>query len=548
MPSESPSRSHLQSITTHTTKELQSLSDTSYGYIFNVRTTESGPAIILTGMDFYSYYSGIVNYELWSKIGTFVGHRGKYESWDLVSTGSLTSYSYGNLISIPEEEFATNTTISIPGGGGEEGTRAFYLTLNTKDLVYQPFRNEGNQLVTKADSKVHSSSPELEIYSGEAVLGYPFPQSSQSYLYRAPQEFVGAIYYDRLPCKPFSMYGVVQDLPCPTDGFPTHSPTLTPPTGSPVGPVPSASPMTSSPTGSYYVATLKPTLSPASSAPTLSPVSSPTFFPTKSNSPTTSFPPTNNPTPSPVELLRINIVVTLQGIPDEGYLLNQAEGNAFLDMMTRFLNSKSGMTKMVVQLVGMKSQQIVLVDDDRPLGTIASSKVVPRDVIRQRRQSQKNLKGMRTLQQINALQIILILPIQSATLSPEEYGSIALAVIEENEAELLGRLKSLSVSLPYFSDVYSVDAYLSEKPTLTTDTLADKTDTAPMISSDEPEDEATGSNMGGKCPITVADVFHYQWRLISLLFYHDKRHSLQPLLGESWALSGYAFRSLVCYI
>ena len=445
-------------------------------------------------------------------MGTFVGHRGKYESWDLVSAGTITSYSYGNLISIPEEEFATNTTISIPGGGGEEGTRAFYLTLNTKDLVYQPFRATGNQLVTKADSEVHSSSPELEIYNGEAVLGYPFPQSSQSYLYRAPQEFVGAIYYDRQPCKPFSMYGVVQDLPCPTDGFPTHSPTFTPPTGSPVGDVPSASPMTSSPTGSYYVATRKPTLSPASSAPTLSPVSSPTYSPTLSHAPTTSFSPINNPIPSPVELTRINnIVVTLRGIADEGYLLNQAEGEAFLDTMTRFLTNKSG-GKMVVVRVEMQSQQIVLVDDDRPLGTIASTKVVSRDVIRQRRQN--NLKGMRTLQQVNALQINLILQIQSATLSPEAYGSMAVAVIEENEAELLGRLKSLSVSLPYFTNVYGVDAYWSENPTLTTDTLEDEVNTAVMVSSDEPEpegededeDEATGSNIGGKCPITVAYV------------------------------------------
>lgn len=169
MPSEMPSRPFFTSLTTVTRKELTSVSSTSYGYIFNVRTKAEVGAVLIKGMDFYTDKFGSINYELWTRPGTFVGFRGKYNGWKLIATGSIKGRGAGELTSIPEEDF---TEVSINGGGSNQGTRAFYLTLNSKDLVYQ---SAGGSFVSKADVNVHDETDEIEIYDGEAILAYPFP-------------------------------------------------------------------------------------------------------------------------------------------------------------------------------------------------------------------------------------------------------------------------------------------------------------------------------------------------------------------------------------
>jgi hypothetical protein len=69
---------------------------------------------------------------------------------------------------------------------------------------------------SKADEMVQESTEDLELYEGESVHEFPFPvKSSNDGAYGGPHQFIGAIYFDTLPCKPLSDYGVLYSLPCP---------------------------------------------------------------------------------------------------------------------------------------------------------------------------------------------------------------------------------------------------------------------------------------------------------------------------------------------
>jgi len=217
--------------------QLGAESTSSYGYIFNIRTKPDAPVIAMTGFDFYTETTDMVNYEVWSRLGSFKEHKGTYDGWDLIAFGSVKGRGIGRYTAIPEETF---TPVSIPGGGE---SRAFYLTLDTINLVYK-YGTKGEP----SDTKYHHDSPDIEIWEGEGVLFYPFPDPSEAYFYRAPRQYLGAIYYDRLWCKPYSLYGdldKLDEMKCPR--VPTQSPTLTPPTMAPITELPTVSPVESTP-------------------------------------------------------------------------------------------------------------------------------------------------------------------------------------------------------------------------------------------------------------------------------------------------------------
>lgn len=205
----------------------------SYGYVFNIRTKPDSPVVMISGFDFYTESTDEVNFELWSRLGTFKDYKGTYDGWDLIAAGTTRGRGIGRYTAIPEELY---TPVSIPGGGE---SRAFYLTLDTINLVYK-YGITGDL----PDSKYHHDSPDIEIWEGEGVLFYPFPDPSEAYFYRAPRQYLGAIYYNRLPCRPFSLYGeidVLDDGKCPR--VPTQSPTVPPPTATPITLSPTNSPV-----------------------------------------------------------------------------------------------------------------------------------------------------------------------------------------------------------------------------------------------------------------------------------------------------------------
>ncbi|KAL7551102.1 hypothetical protein ACHAWF_014297 [Thalassiosira exigua] len=443
MPSEAPSRSHLQSIITHTSREIQQLTTTSFGYLFNVRTTLDGPAIILTGLDFYSDQSGPVNYELWSREDTFDGSRGMYEGWDLLASGTVDSVP-GEYTSVPDDAFVP---VNMPGGGGPDGTRAFYITLNTKDMIYA---EDGQGSAT--DMSVQSSTAELEIYEGEAVLSYPFPDPSQAYFYRGPYKFVGAIHYDRLPCKPFSRYGPILELPCPVGDWPTASPTTKRPTPAPTIPPPTASPLGDAPTRSpvkeiVIFQTPQPTSGPTAAA-TDDPTSSPSRIgPTSSPAPTSSPRPTEFPTPPPTIPLRTNIVLVLRNINDREDMMYRNEVLAFIELFKGFMNLHAG-ARMFIEDVGLWHQQLIMVDDDdvknftsvAVAAAASNTSTVSRGIIQQAQKWNVG-KGKSSAIQIPALRLTIILQVSYTTLPPELLGNMAVFTVQENEPELLGRLK-----------------------------------------------------------------------------------------------------------
>ena len=257
IPSSTPSRTHIQKVVTASSSELNSSTEAGFGILFNARTPVDAPVVLVTGLSFYTdMYGKFVGYELWTKLGSFEEFKGGYQAWQLIASGVTEGKGLVMMTDIPSDTF---TQVSIPGGGGE---RAFYLTLNEMKLYSGSGSSDAGE--------VFASSPDLEIYGGESVLSYPFPE--ESYLYRSPRKFLGAVQYDRLPCEPFSLFGRVNELPCPV--VPTASPTRTaaptypkptnPPTRSPETASPTKTPSTGVPTTAGYIA---PSFSPSMSVP-----------------------------------------------------------------------------------------------------------------------------------------------------------------------------------------------------------------------------------------------------------------------------------------
>ena len=121
---------------------------------------------MVNGFDFYTESVEDVNFELWSRDSGFQDYKGIYDGWDLIAEGSVKGRGIGRYTTIPEEFF---TPVHISGDGG---TRAFYLTLTDKQLVYKVGTGSGS------DAEIQMMNEDIEIWEGESVLSYPFPSVS----------------------------------------------------------------------------------------------------------------------------------------------------------------------------------------------------------------------------------------------------------------------------------------------------------------------------------------------------------------------------------
>jgi hypothetical protein len=129
---------------------------------------------------------------------------------------------------------------------------------------------------------------------------------------------------DRLPCKPFSAYGKIQELPCPA--LPTQSPSLPQPSASPVTSAPTRRPVSSAPV----------TPAPNSGTPApINPTDSPTYAPTLSREPSTT-PSTSYPTGSPIVPMRANVIINLRNVPQRP--MAEREHLKFIEIVTTLLN------------------------------------------------------------------------------------------------------------------------------------------------------------------------------------------------------------------
>mmetsp|Transcript_12445 Transcript_12445/g.26815 ORF Transcript_12445/g.26815 Transcript_12445/m.26815 type:complete len:1210 (-) Transcript_12445:141-3770(-) len=460
VPSSSPSRDHDQVIMTGSRQDMQ-LGDrttSSFGYIWNMRTKPDSGVLMITGMDFYTQTTNDVDFELWTRLGTFKGFKGSYEGWVLIAKGTTRGRGIGRYTTIPEEYY---TPVSIPGGGvANGGVRSFYLTLGTRELVYKLGSYEEGE---EADSDlfIHHDSQELEIWEGEGVLWYPFPDPSQVQMYRKPRQYLGAIYYNRLPCTPFSLYGVVQqDLPCPF--VPTGSPTVPPPTQSPVTQPPSVSPVfnpTNKPSRS-------PTVSPVEGqtpAP-VEPTGFPTATPTISVAPTM-YPTTAEPTMSPVVPMRVNLVTTLRNVPERSMTVREEE--KYIAILTAFLKRHTG-SSMVLDGIDLWHQELISVAAKEGTVTVEAENknVIARGATREISQSgRKRKERLPEIVEVPAVDITVVLRIQIANLPTNLLGNMAAVALREHEEEFLALLKEQQAFYTFFRGADGVVARVIDEVT-----------------------------------------------------------------------------------
>ena len=466
LPSSMPTRDHIQEIVTATTNELKYIDDTAYGFLVNLRTKGDSPVVLVNGMEFYTESTEMVAFELWSRLGSFENFEGNYDGWDIVAAGMVKGAGYGQYTSIPSEAF---TPVSIPGGGGESGTRAFYLTLNTKDLVIKMDQAQGNAGAT--DNKVMASSQDLEIYNGKAVLSYPFPNPAETWFYYSPRMFLGVVSYDRLPCKPFSLYGPVDELPCGTVAvLPTMKPTLKPTMQIVEDNV------VQDEVQDDFIITRTPTLNPTNiltqlvletSPPTMS------LSPTLSTFPTTSILPTMYPSSSPVTPTRVRIIVNLHNTPD--MLMNQMEQSVFSETLIEFLNDQSGKA-MIISTIDVESEEMVLVTASPTSSSVTVSNSVsgnnnstinttsvPQEVSR-------NTLRHRMLREVPGVRLSLILTLASTTLPHNLLVNMAIVAIEENQRDLVDRFDRIGLDYPYFANIDKVASFSIDSATVQEET------------------------------------------------------------------------------
>jgi hypothetical protein len=137
---------------------LKTLFHFKHRFIFNIRSKSDAGVSLIKGLDFYTYSTDEVIISLYSRIGNFQNFKGSTEGWDVIAQGAVLGRGVGRYTSIPKEMF---TPVDIPGGGGEGGTRAFYLTMSSIDLVYKTGMGESS------DSSIVADTPDLEIWDGE---------------------------------------------------------------------------------------------------------------------------------------------------------------------------------------------------------------------------------------------------------------------------------------------------------------------------------------------------------------------------------------------
>ncbi len=392
-----PTRSHDQVIKSGNRGDIQlgtATTSSSYGYVFNVQTKPSSGVILINGLDFYTESTNELSFELWTKVGPYEDAKGTYDGWDLIASGFVKGNGVGKYTSIPTELL---TPVSVNGSGG---VRSFYFSLKSLDLMCK-VSNRG----TTGENKLYAETPDIKLFEGEGVMFYPFPDPSQDYLYRSQRQLLGRIYYDRMPCKPYSEFGKVDELPCP--GAPTGEPT-------------------------YLSTSNAPSVSPTVPFPTVSPETSPSINPTTSTIPT-SPPSTLQPTSSPINTFDTYFIVSMTNVP--GRSMNNDEVDFFVSSILSFLNKATNNAAIAVDSIDFWQQELVSgVKNIAKNGRSLRGTVKPRQL-----QSQ----------QLTSLKVTLAVRVSSATMSVSEAGNAISALLAENQQELVGILKE-EKSFEYF--------------------------------------------------------------------------------------------------
>jgi hypothetical protein len=97
------------------------------------------------GDRFVHRYYEYVNFEVWTRLGSFAEHRGTYDGWSLIASGKTRGLGVGTYTPVPSELL---TPVSIPG---DNGIRGFYITLDSNHLIYKAIDDAA---IGESDTKV----------------------------------------------------------------------------------------------------------------------------------------------------------------------------------------------------------------------------------------------------------------------------------------------------------------------------------------------------------------------------------------------------------
>mmetsp|Transcript_23800 Transcript_23800/g.47553 ORF Transcript_23800/g.47553 Transcript_23800/m.47553 type:complete len:593 (+) Transcript_23800:60-1838(+) len=243
-PSSSPTRGNYQILETY----IDSRPTGSYGILFEVKTRPGVGTILVKSLSFITRFEGMVEYEVFTKLGSSAGQHGKFKFFDLIASGRVKGQGPNAFTRVNENDETYNSktytgfqSVHIPG---DRASRSFYVTIKKvpdgeeqPPILFSYPINEDNE--GKPVYEVVTSSPEIEIFEGDGVLEEPFPKDGDSPYYRRPRGFLGVVEYDMAPCFPLVNF---TGWPCPymkLTRSPTPKPTLKPtqnPTGQPTTP------------------------------------------------------------------------------------------------------------------------------------------------------------------------------------------------------------------------------------------------------------------------------------------------------------------------
>ena len=318
------------------------------------------------------------------------------------------------------------------------------------------------------------------------MLFYPFPDPTEPLFYRKPRSFLGTIYYDRLPCKPFGVYGPVYELPCPLvptgNLVPTSNPSRPPPSTSPVTQEPAGNP-TGSPTGILFVEQTPPPVNPPTNPPTIMVV--PTFLPA-----------TSEPTMSPRVPMRAYIITTLRNVPARDMMSRESE--KYVEILTAFLKMHTVDTMVLEgidvwhsQLTEVNSKEVNVIansaddgnaindmeDADESGGALSEEKEEEEEEEEQEDAAPSSQAAFKkrsiwerrltteVIPQVTAMEVTLVLRITFANLPSNLLGSMASVAIQENEQELIHLLHQQQAFYTFFKLVDGVRSMVIDQVT-----------------------------------------------------------------------------------
>eukprot|EP00956_Cyclotella_meneghiniana_P008744 scaffold11945_cov59-Cyclotella_meneghiniana.AAC.5 len=192
-------------------------------------------------MSFLTPHTGLLEYEVYSRLGDHANYQGYNYEWDLIAKGQTFGQGSKDYTPVLNEEvdddslgYVGFTPIHVPGN---RGLRSFYITLTKKTADEKgnpiPLYFSSSLVPENDGKKVYGSvisNEELEILEGDGVLEYPAPRNRNGIsdlFYRYPRGFIGQFEYTRDACHPSpNFYG----WPCPyvPKTFTTVNPTNKP--------------------------------------------------------------------------------------------------------------------------------------------------------------------------------------------------------------------------------------------------------------------------------------------------------------------------------